>query len=405
MATYFFRNTGNTNYTTASNWSLTSGGGATGVVPLSTDSAVFNANSGNCTMSSGTALGPQTVTSLICTGYTGTFSINGHFGVSSSVILASGMTISADTTARTFRLGAVTITTNGVYIPLNITTTSGPTVTLVDDIECLNVGINNGASNFFGTFVSSNTTTKYIKVRGSIYMTSPINTSATNTVNLRMIGTGTFGNPGAYSFSLPFEISTSGTVTFNSGSTYPFGNSGNNYPIGFEVISGNTITTGSIITFNSNGTVSYKVDSNSSILDTVNVNGIIELQSTLSATTIQTSTNTSGIVHIFSGTSGFVCDNFALNAVGVNTYRSVSLTPGNNYRVNKLITTPSIPIGTSTLASTSGTLLATITLNGGSNLIRNTMTRIDASGGVFINNIGTITNCKNVGTSTMNILI
>jgi hypothetical protein len=218
-----------------------------------------------------------------------------------------------------------------------------------------------------------------------------------------MTGTGNIINPG-YTIVFPFEIATSGTVTFISGSSHQFTNSGNAYPFGFKVTSGTTITSGSSISFASNGTVPFKLDPNTGLFDSVVVSGIIELQSTLSATTIQTPTNTSGIVHTFSGTSGFVCDTFSLNT-GNNTYRGVSLTPGIDYRVNNLITTPYPPTATSTLASTSSTVLATLTLNGGSRLIRCNMTRIDASGGVFINNIGTITNCKNVGTSTMNILI
>ena len=50
MPTYFFRNTGDTNWGTATNWSLTDGGGATGQVPLATDIARFSNNSGNCTV-------------------------------------------------------------------------------------------------------------------------------------------------------------------------------------------------------------------------------------------------------------------------------------------------------------------------------------------------------------------
>ena len=48
MATYYFRNTGNTAWNTASNWSLTDGGGPTGVVPTATDDAYFTSNSGSC---------------------------------------------------------------------------------------------------------------------------------------------------------------------------------------------------------------------------------------------------------------------------------------------------------------------------------------------------------------------
>lgn len=66
MATYYFRNvTGNFNATTS--WSLTSGGASAGVIPTSTDSIIFDANSGNCTVTANT-----TVASMVTTNHPNT---------------------------------------------------------------------------------------------------------------------------------------------------------------------------------------------------------------------------------------------------------------------------------------------------------------------------------------------
>ena len=394
MATYYARNTGG-NWNVNATWSTVSSSSSTntGTFPGAADTAILDSGSGNITINVS-----STVLILNCTGHVGTLTFNNNLLMNGNITFGSGMTINTDLGTRQLRLLAgSTITSNGKYLPITIVNTSG-TITLADDVDCLNT-----AANFFGTYVSNSSTLRYFNIRGNFTYNSTVNSLLATPVTFRMTGTGTFTS-GGNTLNAPFEISSSGTVTF-AATSHNLGNNGINYPSGFKYISGTTITSGATLGLSSNGTVSYKVDASKTKLETVTASGLIELQSTLSADTIQTSTNSTGIVHTFSGTSGFVCDNFALNAVGVNTYRSVSLTPGIDYRVNKLITTPSIPIGASTLASTSGTLLATLTLNGGSRLIRNTMTRIDASGGVFINNIGTITNCKNVGTSTMNILI
>lgn len=67
MATYYFRNTGSTDWGTASNWSLTDGGGATGAIPLSTDDAFFTINSGSATITTTN----KVCRNLITTGFAG----------------------------------------------------------------------------------------------------------------------------------------------------------------------------------------------------------------------------------------------------------------------------------------------------------------------------------------------
>ena len=70
MTTLYAR-TGGGNWGTATTWSLTSGGGATGSVPTAADDVILDVNSGNVTIN-GTSGSPSLCRSLTCTGYTGT---------------------------------------------------------------------------------------------------------------------------------------------------------------------------------------------------------------------------------------------------------------------------------------------------------------------------------------------
>ena len=94
MAVYFFRNN-TTDWATAANWSLTDGGGATGAVPLATDTASFTVNSGNCNIAAGTI---AVCVALTTTGYVSILSstnTTGSLSVSGSITFAAGMSITA----------------------------------------------------------------------------------------------------------------------------------------------------------------------------------------------------------------------------------------------------------------------------------------------------------------------
>lgn len=118
MATYYARTAGG-NWNTASTWSLTSGGGATGSVPTSADDVIFDANSGNVVVD-GLSGSPSTARDITCTGYTGTLSSSGanYLDIFGSLLLVAGMTFTwtTNTSARIrFRATSTgkTITTAG----------------------------------------------------------------------------------------------------------------------------------------------------------------------------------------------------------------------------------------------------------------------------------------------------
>jgi hypothetical protein len=94
MATYYFRNTGTGVWGTATNWSLTSGGGATGAVPTVSDTAVFDNNSISCTLNTSN----RVCLALSARTYTNTLALtNLNLIVSGDINLGSGMTITTTT--------------------------------------------------------------------------------------------------------------------------------------------------------------------------------------------------------------------------------------------------------------------------------------------------------------------
>lgn len=391
MATYFFRNTGSTNWSLASNWSLTSGGGATGAVPTAADTATLDLNSGSCTLTAATSV----CLALNCTGYARTFTFNGNLQVGGSIIFSATMTIATDLSTRSLRLATGTITSNGQYLPITIVVVTGSTFTFADDFDCLHT-----AANFSGTFISNSATLRYFKIRGNFLFNGALNSLIATPMAIRMTGTGSVTSNN-FTCAIPFEIDNgAGNATFIV-ATHNFSANGG-YPFSFKYTTGNVTSTGATIVLGST-TTAFKANLNTLVLETVSLLNNVELVSALTATNINFPTNASG-VHVITGSFGFTCDYLNMNT-GVSTYRTISLNFGNTYIVNKLISTPSNPTGISGVTSSSGVNRVALTLNGGSNLIRCNITRVNASGGVIINTIGIITDCSNVGTSTQNVLI
>jgi hypothetical protein len=110
MAIYYFRNTGDANWGTSTNWSLTDGGGATGAVPTVNDDAYFTSNSGNCTINTSNRLCKSLVFSGVGAGnYSGTLTMTFNISVAGNVTLSSTMNISG--------AGALIITTTSTLTP------------------------------------------------------------------------------------------------------------------------------------------------------------------------------------------------------------------------------------------------------------------------------------------------
>lgn len=130
MATYYFRNTGDGLWGTASNWSLTSGGGATGAVPTALDTAVFDNSSISCTLNASN----RVCLSLSARTYTQTLNLSTfNLTVSGNIDLGSAMTLTSTTGSLAINANS-TVTTNGktITVPFNIST-SGVRLTLVDN--------------------------------------------------------------------------------------------------------------------------------------------------------------------------------------------------------------------------------------------------------------------------------
>jgi hypothetical protein len=145
MATYYFRNTGTGVWGLASNWSLTSGGGATGAIPTATDTAVFDNNSISCTLNTSN----RVCQILSATTYTQTLNLSTfNLTVSGNINLGSAMTLTTTTGSLVINANS-TITTNTktMTVPFNVST-GGVRLTFADNFVLLNT------LTIFGTLAS-----------------------------------------------------------------------------------------------------------------------------------------------------------------------------------------------------------------------------------------------------------
>jgi hypothetical protein len=209
MAIYYFRNVG-TDWNTASNWSATDGGGATGVVPLATDDAYFTSNSGSCTVSTATRVCKTLIFSGVGAGnYANTFTLNNTLTVSGSITLSSTMTF-AGTSTITINATS-TITTNTKIFTCNIIASGTITLTLGDDVY---IGGNLSFGTVVGTTVTINGNTLYCG--GSLTGSGNI---VLGTSNITMNGSGTLSLSGFSSYlggSGTFTFNTTGTININN---------------------------------------------------------------------------------------------------------------------------------------------------------------------------------------------
>ena len=131
MATYFFRNSG-TDWGTAANWSLSSGGPANGAVPLVTDDVIFDDNSGNCSV-----VGTRVCRDLTTTSYTNTITItfltNQGLDVNRNLTLGSS-TIIAGTGYLSMSSASGILDLPVGYVLSNLNVISSGTITLVRSV-------------------------------------------------------------------------------------------------------------------------------------------------------------------------------------------------------------------------------------------------------------------------------
>ncbi len=212
MANYYFRNTGNTNWGTTTNWSLSSGGPGNGAVPTSVDNAYFDANSGNCIISTT----ERNCNQLITTGYTRTITLSSNLNVFGNVTIGASTTI-AGTSYLVIVNNNTFITSNSVFIPnLKIGLSSGLTVTLVDSVTT--VGNFIAACSTSGT-ISLNSGT--LNITGSVFTVGnsfPNNFSGSTSITVS--GNTTIQTLGSSTILKNINIQSSGTVTLTGNLRY-----------------------------------------------------------------------------------------------------------------------------------------------------------------------------------------
>lgn len=205
MAARYWVTGGNGNTSSTTNWSDTSGGASGFSVPVSTDDAIWDANSGSGTV---TVNGTLNVLSVNFTGFTGTLTGSSTMIVNGNVTFSNTMTstwtgpLSLTTTA--------TLTSGGQ--PFNAVIFGGisQTYTLADDWD-INGNITSGGS---GT----------ITINGNnIYFALQISIATTTVGTTNFIADGTSAYTGASTFRNNLTVNTTstfsiiGAVTYNTG--------------------------------------------------------------------------------------------------------------------------------------------------------------------------------------------
>jgi hypothetical protein len=269
MATYYFRNTGDVNWGTATNWSLTDGGGATGAVPTATDNAIFTNNSGNCTVNASA----RVCLTLNFSTYTNTITMTNQISVSGNVTLGAGMGIAG--AGRLVLLATATLTSNGKIWPNELATggSSVITFTLADDwvvsgaLNLTNSGTTGSTQkNTFNGFTLS--------FGGSLTVFTNGNRDVGGTTKFIMNGTGNWINGTGSSVRNNLDINTTGTFTFASAQI--------NYSTGtLTYIAGTVITTGNNFVMETSATLDTSGMTFTNVTLSSNSNPILTLSSDL----------------------------------------------------------------------------------------------------------------------------
>ena len=283
MATYYFRNTGDVNWGTASNWSLTDGGGATGAVPTAADDAYFTSNSGNCTINTSARVCKTLVFSGVGAGnYAGTLTMTNGITVSGNVTLSATMTI-AGASGLTVN-AAASLNFNGKTWPNAFVFITGSfTVTLLSDLNITGSITFNANVTLNGTF--------NINCSGGIIMGANA-IKGTGTPTLNLLG-GTWSNSG----TLAIDTNINGNVTIGTSAVFSGAT--------LTRLSGTVTTTGS--TFFVNATISTP---------TLNVSGITWNNVNISQTITITSDLNVGGLFTMAGSNVTITGTYNINLYG-----------------------------------------------------------------------------------------
>lgn len=372
MATKYFRGptTSTLVYSTASSWSLSSGGAANTTIPTISDDIIFDSNSAKCTVSANSH-----AKTLTLTGYTGIITINANRNLSV--------------------LGSVTLGTSGTWVSLGTSTTLG-FLGIVGDSSTFTANITNSGNVFgcavvFGNnsdannytytllddctfnnlvFFSTNSNSTPIItfnghrlfVKAAITVQNEIN----GTTKMVFSGNTTLSNSFSSPTNIDVDINTTGT--FDCTSALTFGtNSGQPYVPTLTYVAGTVV--GDLFTFGE-----CNIDTSGMTWNNVTASDI-NILTTLNATTMNVS---SAAVNGILGPAGFICDTLICNQPG----STIILGSGITYSVDDIIFAGALGSEASISASTPGTqIILNINNSTAGKMIYTDAIDVDSSGG------------------------
>lgn len=307
MAVYYFRNTGNQNWGTATNWSLTNGGGATGAVPTAADTANFTNLSGNCTTNVAAVCAVLNFSS-----YTNTITMTNNITVSGNVTLGASMGIAG--TGLLVPNATGTLTSNGkVWTSgLNLRGATS-TFTLADNwVVTGNLLIGAGAE-----AIVINGATFSITTSGNF--TTGTSNIISGTATIILNGTGTWSNTSTGAVRNNLTINTSGTVTISGNVYYNTGTL--TYTAGTVTTTGSTLNVSTTTTLNTNG-ITWNNIITTAATSTITLSSNLVFTGTYTITQSGTATITFAGVGIINSPNGTL----QLNGTGANLTITTALT-------------------------------------------------------------------------------
>lgn len=364
----YFRNTGNTTYGLASNWSTTDGGGADGAIPTAADDANFTANSGPCVVSSS-----RTCKNLITTGYTQALVLNSTLSINGTAVTLGAACSVSGTSGLLFSVGGITLTTNGVAIQCRVTLfgSNGFTTTLsgnatVNSISWSLNKILNGNTLFVVSAIDSS-------VGGNLSGTTTVEGMGAFTWSGSASGlTNNFNiNAGSNTFTV------SGTVSYRAGTL--------TYISGTPNVTGSTLSITAATTLSTGGMTWDTVLFNTNTA-TITLNGASAfLANTMTITT-------ASFTQSFAGAVGFNVGTLNINTPGCTVRLGTSLTYNVSSAYN--VTGTSASRITLTAVTSANFVLASIAAQ---SVVECNATNINSSGGqtIFTSNDATLVNTVN----------
>ena len=223
MATYYFRNVG-ANWGDAANWSLTSGGTASGAVPTAADDAIFDANSGACTVNTSN----RVCKTIDFTNYTNTITMTFGINVSGNITLGSGMGVGG-TGFLAFNNVSATYTPNGYEWPNEfrfISVTTSKTYTIAAD--CSFGGVVSNTGSVGGTLANIFAGGRTITCKAGINNTVGTLMQGVTSFTTFVIAGGTLN--GIFTQFTNVTLNSASTITVNSVGMYSTATGGVNPP-------------------------------------------------------------------------------------------------------------------------------------------------------------------------------